>query len=238
MTFDVEGRRRKAAKIIALLDRAHSLAGAKVLEIGTGTGVIPAEVAERVGPAGRVVSVDTVDTRLLRDGYDFVRVGGVRLPFAGKAFDVVISNHAIEHVGGPETQQLHLDEISRVLRPDGVGYLATPGRWALLEPHFRVPLLSWWPRAMRSRVLRATRRGSVFDVYPLSRGEMESAIRRAGLIPQDMTAGALAELARIGDTAMPRSLVFAGPGWLVRIARPVIPTMVYLLRRPQGDYGP
>ena len=35
----------------------------------------------------------------------------------------------------------HLREIRRVLRRDGLAYLAVPNRWALVEPHYRLALL-------------------------------------------------------------------------------------------------
>ena len=67
------------------------------------------------------------------------------------SFDVVVSNHVVEHVGDREAQRTHLAELRRVLAADGLGYLATPTRWALVEPHFTVPLLSWPPRPLRER---------------------------------------------------------------------------------------
>ncbi len=116
------------------------------------------------------------------DGYEFRLVEGVELPFDEDAFDIVVSNHTIEHVGGPDAQLVHLQEIARVLRPAGVGYLASPSRWALVEPHFKVPMLSWLPVSARDRALRLSRRGRVYDISPRSRPELLDADRRgAGL---------------------------------------------------------
>ena len=47
---DLDSRRRKAAKIIALLDRQRPLAGARILDVGTGAGVIASELARAAGP--------------------------------------------------------------------------------------------------------------------------------------------------------------------------------------------
>ena len=124
-SLDVESRRAKAAKI-TLVERRRTLAGADVLEIGTGGGIIASLLAERVGDAGTVWSVDVDDLRTVTDGYQFRLVEGVELPFDDDRFDVVVSNHTIEHVGGPDAQLVHLREIARVLRPGGVGYPASP----------------------------------------------------------------------------------------------------------------
>ena len=95
---DIELRRKKARKIIALIQARRPLIGVRVLEIGTGAGVISAELAHAAGPDGDVVSIDTMDTRLDTDGYRFALTTGVRLPFENATFDVVVSNHVVEHV--------------------------------------------------------------------------------------------------------------------------------------------
>ena len=58
---------------------------------------------------------------------------GVELPFDDARFDVVISNHVIEHVGDEAAQHAHLREIRRVMKADGSAYLAVPNRWMLTE---------------------------------------------------------------------------------------------------------
>ncbi len=226
---DVELRRRKAGKIISLVQRRRPLAGARVLEIGTGAGVISAELAKAAGPDGDVHSIDTMDTRLDSDGYEFRRTSGVKLPYDDGVFDVVVSNHVIEHVGTRADQQTHLEEIRRVLRPGGVGYLATPTRWALIEPHYKVPFLSWPPRRVRDRFVRAARAGKVYNVDPFGPRELEKAIERAGLSWHCATIEALGELGRIERPKGAVRLLLAAPPMAQRAIRPALPTMVYVL---------
>src|SRR4051794_24945140 len=111
---DLELRRKKAGKIIALVRSRRELAGARILEIGTGSGVISAELAKAAAPDGEVHSIDTMDSRLDPTGYQFGLTSGVRLPFPDGAFDVVVSNHVVEHVGTRADQAIHLQEIARV----------------------------------------------------------------------------------------------------------------------------
>ena len=80
-----------------------------------------------------MAAVDVVDERISDNGYAFQQVSGTQLPFPDQQFDVVISNHVIEHVGEREQKLEHLTEIARVLRPDGMDYLAVPNRWRLVE---------------------------------------------------------------------------------------------------------
>ena len=75
-----------------------------LLDIGTGNG----EIAKYLSEYFNVVSVDVVDQRVVQDGFKFVQVDGEELPFADKSFDVVVSNHVIEHVAKAD---LHLSQI-------------------------------------------------------------------------------------------------------------------------------
>jgi ubiquinone/menaquinone biosynthesis C-methylase UbiE len=67
--------------------------------------------------------VDVCDIRLERGGYRFSLAADTKLPFEDASFDVVLSNHVIEHV---RDDAAHISEIRRVLRDGGVGYLAVP----------------------------------------------------------------------------------------------------------------
>jgi SAM-dependent methyltransferase len=230
MHFDVESRRNKARKIIALIEQAKPLTGCRALEIGTGTGVISAEVARAVGPTGQTVSIDTMDTRVDSDGYTFQLTSGVRLPFDDASFDVVISNHVVEHVGTRSDQAGHLSEIRRILRPGGVGYVATPTRWALVEPHFKVPMLSWPPRRLRNGYVRLARKGKNYDVDPYGPREIRRAFTAAGLHWEDKTLDAVEELIRVERPTGPARVLALLPAWLLRLLRPALPTMIYLVR--------
>ncbi|WP_295886269.1 bifunctional 2-polyprenyl-6-hydroxyphenol methylase/3-demethylubiquinol 3-O-methyltransferase UbiG [uncultured Thiohalocapsa sp.] len=163
---DIAHRERKAGKIHRLIAEIRPLADCHVLEVGAGAGIISRALSRVVGAAGSVTAVDVVDERVVTDGYRFQQVADARLPFDDGCFDVVISNHVIEHVGPRPAQLVHLREIRRVLRPDGLLYLAAPNRWAIVEPHFHLPALSWLPHGLADRYVRATGRGDRYDCWP------------------------------------------------------------------------
>src|SRR5512142_2563718 len=171
-TLDLGTREAKGRKIERVLDLPASH-GRRLLEVGTGAGGIAHYFAARSESPFDVDAVDVTDQRQVVDGYRFTRVETTALPFESRSFDVVISNHVIEHVGDRGAQLHHLHEIRRVLRPEGRVYLAVPNRWMLVEPHYRVPLLSWLPRAWRTPYLRMTGRGHIYDCEPLRRFEVE-----------------------------------------------------------------
>jgi SAM-dependent methyltransferase len=228
--LDLESRRLKAQKIERLLGTPPLVPGARILEIGCGSGGISSYFGTH--PAGFLVhAVDIADERVARDGYEFRRVTGVDLPFDDDAFDIVISNHVIEHVGNRQAQAAHLAEIARVLRAAGTGYLAVPNRWALVEPHYRLPLLSWWPEHWRSPYLRLFRRGDEYDCRPLEASRLERMLRRAGFTFTPLGAEAVRTTLELEHASSKAGAVLRRlppPAW--RAAHRLLPTLIYRFR--------
>ncbi len=171
--LDLPSRDWKAMKIERLLDLASHPQPLRMLEVGTGSGGIAHYFAIHPSLRCEVTAVDVCDNRLVRDGYAYRLVQGVELPFPDASFDVVITNHVIEHVGDAGAQRRHLLEVHRVMKPDGVGYLAVPNRWMLTEPHYQLKFLSWWPHAWRTPCLRLMRKGAFYDCGPLQMRQLE-----------------------------------------------------------------
>ncbi len=142
----IGGREAKADKILAILTAAGSplKPDDQVLDLGCGSG----EIAARLATIARVSCADAIDQRTQGRELPFHPVG-TTLPFADGTFDVIVSNHVIEHV--PDAS-IHVREIHRVLRPGGVAYVATPNRWWPWEFHARMPLLHFLPAGLFSRL--------------------------------------------------------------------------------------
>jgi SAM-dependent methyltransferase len=231
VVLDLPSRRLKSLKIERLLGLEAGSSPVRLLEIGTGSGGIAAYIGTHPSGRYRVDAVDVVDNRLVHEGYRYTPVADARLPFADGSFDVVLSNHVIEHVGDEPEQLLHLREIARVLAPGGVCYLAVPNRWMLVEPHFQVAFLSWLPVSLRSPYVRARGKGEVYDCRPLSLGHLERLLRDSGMEYRNLCVEAWRATFEIERGAsVATALLRRVPDFLLRPLLPVIPTLVYRIR--------
>jgi ubiquinone/menaquinone biosynthesis C-methylase UbiE len=119
------GRERTLrARIVALADLSP---GARVLDVGCGTGGLAIAAAERVRPTGTVHAVDASPAMVARARHRAARAGVAvtvevapveALPFPAGAFDAVLSSLMLHHL--PEDLRAQaFAEIRRVLRAGG-----------------------------------------------------------------------------------------------------------------------
>jgi arsenite methyltransferase len=115
-TPDVVEQRRQ---VIAALGLGP---GERVLDVGSGPGLLAAEMAEAVGPEGAVHGVDPSESMLAMArarrvrGTDFHAGEAQALPFADGGFDAAVATQVYEYV---DDMPAALAEVRRVLRPGG-----------------------------------------------------------------------------------------------------------------------
>lgn len=222
----------KARKIEALVAGHIDLADADMLDLGTGSGFL----AEYFSARARSVTAADRDTSEFRaPGLTATKITGPDLPFGDASFDLVLFNHVIEHVGERPAQAAMLEEIRRVLRPGGLLYLAVPNRWALIEPHYRLPLLGVLPQSLADTMVRRLRDHPVYECRPFAHGELLAAMRQCFVSVEDVTGQAFRRIFAIErpGTILAR-IAAAIPDAAVRAAVPAMPTLIVLGRKPGG----
>ncbi len=225
--LDLPSRRLKGIKIERLLHLAGRSQPIRMLEIGTGSGGIAHYFATHSTLHCRVTAVDVVDQRMIDEGYEFRLVHGTALPFSEGSFDVILSNHVIEHVGERVAQLAHLREIRRVMALGGVGYLAVPNRWMVIEPHYRLAFLSWLPARLRTPYLRLMRGGDRYDCEPLSLPQLDALLTEAGFAGHHLEVDALRlTLALEGAHGLGAQFVGRLPDAALVHLRRFIPTLI------------
>lgn len=123
--------------VAACLHGSHLLAGARVLEIGCGSGDFAAWMAENgahevIGRDFSSVPIIEASERFERDNLTFSLGDVENLDDRAASFDLVVSCETIEHVPSPPKA---MSELSRVLRSGGVLLLTTPNYMSITGLH-------------------------------------------------------------------------------------------------------
>lgn len=102
-----------------------------------------------------------IDSRNLQQIMVALSLEDGRIPLPDASVDCLMSFTVLEHVADEDAV---LQEMRRVLKPQGRLILTVPNRWWIFETHGadlpllpwnRVPLVSWWPKALHDRYARA-----------------------------------------------------------------------------------
>lgn len=227
-------RVRKAA-VIDRLCRPFLTGDARAIDLGAGTGIIRRTLEVKSGNA--ILGIE-LDDSMIVERERMVRADVLCLPLADESLDFAILNHLYEHVRDAG----HLfAETYRVLRPGGTAYVAAGSRHAIIEPHYRLPFLSWLPEGTASAYLRCTRRGTAYtDIRFLSYRPLVRLMRGAGFFVHDITERAIDEMiaqawgrgweriwrmVRLAPDAARGALLKAwSPQWFFLLERPVRPS--------------
>ncbi|RLA39329.1 MAG: hypothetical protein DRR42_27375 [Gammaproteobacteria bacterium] len=229
--LDENSRVLKAKKIQVLVHKYGNFGMRKMLEVGCGSGFL-AHYFSHMGYGEKGThSLDVVDERQIKKGYQFQCIQGTKLPFPDADFDFMISNHVVEHVGSREEQSRHIGEMFRCLEAGGVLYFAVPNRWRLFESHYKLPLLSWFSEKGSSAYVRFFRRGSYYDCNPLSRRETIKLLSSAGFEFKDATLDSIAILGEIEGNFLIK--------WIAKLPKVfwmpflvIMPTLIFVCRKP------
>lgn len=206
-----------------------------IADIGCGTGIMKKALETYVGKA--IVGFE-IDLAFIVERERVVGADAYRLPVSDGAFDLLIINHIYEHV--PDPGRLFA-EVRRVLAPGGHAYVSAGSRWAVVEPHYRLPFLSWLPRRAADRYLRWSGRGETYDgVRFLGYGALLRVMRGPGIEIHDVTEDALRGLVgpQRGRAWRPvwgalRRLPAPVRNWLLRGS----PQWFFILERSAGEGG-
>jgi ubiquinone/menaquinone biosynthesis C-methylase UbiE len=125
--YDTQVKRKTCWHLLRL--SKHNLKNQRILEIGFGSGAVLFSFDTSCELFGVEISrsaVDRATQKAKENGYqtfEFKLSLENTLPYPDARFDIVIASHVVEHV---EDDRKLMDEIRRVLRPDGVAIILIP----------------------------------------------------------------------------------------------------------------
>lgn len=227
-----EERAEKAEVILALCGEDLA-AASRPADLGSGTGLIKKTLEMKLGIYIYGFELDRT-FMVWRRGTAVADV--CRLPAPDEAFDFLLLNHLYEHV---EDQPGLFREAYRVVRPGGAAYVSAGNALAVMEPHYRLPFLSWLPRPAADAYLRVSGRGRAYEgIRFRTRGRLVAMMEGAGFRARDLTEVALERLPGVRRrgawTALRWGLGRLPEGLRRRLLRGLSPQWFFMLEKPSG----
>lgn len=160
------------AKVVTTLNLKS---GQRVLDIGSGPGLLARDIAQQLDGSGYVVGVDTASNMIATaqllcanlPTVTFQQGDAMSLPFDYNSFDAVVSTQVFEYV--PDLDDA-LAEFARVLCPGGRG--------VIVDTDWAVPYWNASDAVLHGRMIKAWKGHCAQESVPL---RLSASIRGAGL---------------------------------------------------------
>lgn len=228
LMLDRESRSQKARKIAAVVQHfagRERLDGLTVLDVGCSGGFV-GEAFRTLGAHVLGVDIDIpalASARAEFPGLAVAQADSQALPVRSGSIDVVVCNHVYEHVVDPDALAA---ELHRVLRPDGIAYLGLGNRLGIMEPHHRLPFLSWLPPGMAHRYMQVAGKGDSYHERFRTRRGLRGLFSAFGI--WDYTLAVVSEPALFQASDVVPGPAAHLPEWLLRGAMPLVPTFLWI----------
>ncbi len=162
--LDLKHREVIGREIISILEHhIGNLSKLEILDYGCSSGVISHMLSKKTK---KVVGID-VDVPAIKYAKDkfenkntkFLLVKKIKTNFRDSSFDVVVANQIYNFV---ENDTKLMKEIYRLLKPGGVCYFGARNKYAIIEPQYDLPFLSWLPKSIADKLVILTNKGDEF----------------------------------------------------------------------------
>ena len=175
LLYDLHNRKQKALKTISVIkDFANktetSLKKLNLLDIGCSTGIMSNIYSEyfnfTLGIDIDSEAVNHAKEQFEREDLKF-KITSIE-DFESQTndkFDVITCSHIYEHV--PDSEEL-INTIYNLLKPGGFCYFAAGNRYKVIEGHYKLPFLSYFPKPISNIYLKILKKGDYYYENHLS----------------------------------------------------------------------
>jgi len=236
--YNEKSRRPKGMKAVAVINdylkrsTYTPYSNLSLIDIGCSTGYMTKIYGENfetvIGTDIDVSAVSYAKKHNSKDNITYQIADSMNLPFQDNCFDVATCLHIYEHV--PDSEKM-ISEIYRVLKPNGFCLFLAGNRFVLIEPHYRLPLLSAIPKPLAHHYLRVTKKGEFYYENLLSYWKLKKLVNKFEVI--DYTLEVIKEPGKFHATEMiaPNSRHQKIYIILLRLIYWISPTYIWILAK-------
>ena len=230
---DRQGRGQKFKKILSVLkDFGLETRFLTCLDIGCSSGVITSFLQDHFP---RVIGVD-IDQEAIQYAQahgasphvHYLIGDAMDIPLKEEAVDLVVCNHIYEHV--PDAKQL-MEEIYRVLKKGGACYFAAGNRRMIMEGHYHLPFLSWFPKPVADLYLKMFGKGTSYYEEHLSLRGLKELVRRFKIYDYTLRIIRNPDQFSATDLFDTKTISYRFIRWVAPFLYRWIPTYVWVLKK-------
>lgn len=237
--FNIENRLRVARQILAILQnyfRQKNLSSVRCLDVGSSSGIITEYLSHHFKTT-EGVDIDPFAVRIASQKHPgenlHYQVGSaMHIPFEENSFDVVTLNETLTYV---DDQEKTLDEVYRVLKPQGVCFITADNALFPIESQYNLPFIHWIPERLAQFIVNLSGHKNYYLGNLKTYWQLTRSFRR--FVVHDYTLKVLKYPRRFQYVRLYKYQPFIRhmPLSILRIAKFFVPTFVFLLEKPHGN---
>ncbi len=232
MMYKEEKILKKAKKTIAVLkDFLGELDNKSVLDLGCSTGIATNYYSKYFK---KTTGID-IDKKAIeyakgnnRGKIKFYVQKGDETNFTSNTFDVITCTQIYEHV--PDSKKL-MDEIYRILKPEGVCYFSAGNRMNIMEPHHKLPFLSVLPKSLANYYLYLFRGKKYYYENHLTLFGLKKLVRKFQIIDYTKKIIQKPIVFEADDMIKPNTFTFYLANLLIHPFYFISPNYIWLLKK-------
>jgi len=234
--YNEDARVKKANKTLAVLkDYFKETSALTLLDIGSSTGIMTNEYAKHfqkvVGVDLDTTAIDHSISKYKRENLKFICSPIEELDLPNSSFDVITCSQIYEHV--PSDEKL-MEEIMRLLKPDGACYFAAVNRFKIIEPHYKLPFLSYLPKKAANNYIKLFTNHDLYYENLKSLRNLKKLVSKFETI--DYTLKVIKNPSRYSadDMLKEKTLKYYIFNLIAKFFYFMVPTYIWILRKPNN----
>ena len=229
-------RIKKANKTISVLkDYFNDISSLSLLDIGSSTGIMTYEYAKHCQDVTGV-DLDTTAVKYSnnlykRENLKFICAPIEEIDFPDSSYDVITCSQIYEHV--PSDKKL-IEEIFRLLKPGGVCYFAAGNRFKIIEPHYKLPFLSFLPKKVANVYIRLFTKHHFYYENLKSLRNLKKLVSKFEIFDYTLKIIKFPSQYSADDMLLEKTLKYYLFNAISKVFYFMVPTYIWILKKPEA----